>query len=100
MEKSIDSATLSALKTAETSGIKTVWDRYEAQKPQCGFGETGLCCRNCMQGPCRIDPFGEGPQTGVCGANADVMVARWVAGPWRQARHRTAATPSTWPTRC
>jgi len=24
-------------------------------------------------------PFGEGPQTGVCGANADVMVARWVA---------------------
>jgi carbon-monoxide dehydrogenase catalytic subunit len=79
MEKSIDGATLAALKTAETQGIKTVWDRYEAQKPQCGFGETGLCCRNCMQGPCRIDPFGEGPQVGVCGANADVMVARWVA---------------------
>jgi carbon-monoxide dehydrogenase catalytic subunit len=79
MEKSIDEATLSVLKTAETQGIKTVWDRYEAQQPQCGFGESGLCCRNCMQGPCRIDPFGEGPQTGVCGANADVMVARWVA---------------------
>jgi carbon-monoxide dehydrogenase catalytic subunit len=79
MEKSIDGATLAALKTAKKQGIKTVWDRYEAQKPQCGFGETGLCCRNCMQGPCRIDPFGEGPQTGVCGANADVMVARWVA---------------------
>ncbi len=79
MDKSIDNATLSALKTAEKSGIKTVWDRYESQKPQCGFGETGLCCRNCMQGPCRIDPFGEGPQTGVCGATADVMVARWVA---------------------
>jgi carbon-monoxide dehydrogenase catalytic subunit len=79
MERSIDKATLSALKAAETSGIRTVWDRYEAQQPQCGFGETGLCCRNCMQGPCRIDPFGEGAQTGVCGANADVMVARWVA---------------------
>lgn len=79
MEKSVDKATLFALKTAETSGIKTVWDRYEAQQPQCGFGETGLCCRNCMQGPCRIDPFGEGARTGVCGANADVMVARWVA---------------------
>ncbi len=79
MDKSIDNATLSALKTAEKSGIKTVWDRYESQKPQCGFGETGLCCRNCMQGPCRIDPFGEGPQTGVCGATADVMVARWIA---------------------
>ncbi|MHB8843683.1 MAG: anaerobic carbon-monoxide dehydrogenase catalytic subunit [Nitrospirota bacterium] len=79
MEKSVDKATLSALKAAEASGIRTVWDRYEAQKPQCGFGEAGLCCRNCMQGPCRIDPFGEGAQTGVCGANADVMVARWVS---------------------
>ena len=79
MEKSIDSATLSALKQAEKSGIKTVWDRYEAQQPQCGFGETGLCCRNCMQGPCRISPFDDGPKLGVCGANADVMVARWVS---------------------
>lgn len=79
MEKSVDKATLSALKAAEASGIMTVWDRYEAQKPQCGFGEAGLCCRNCMQGPCRIDPFGEGARTGVCGANADVMVARWVS---------------------
>ncbi len=79
MEKSADSATLSVLKEAEKSGIKTVWDRYEAQQPQCGFGETGLCCRNCMQGPCRISPFDDGPKLGACGANADVMVARWVA---------------------
>jgi len=27
-------------------------------------------------GPCRIDPFGEGPQKGVCGAGADLIVAR------------------------
>ena len=27
-------------------------------------------------GPCRIDPFREGPQKGVCGADADVIVAR------------------------
>ena len=27
-------------------------------------------------GPCRIDPFGEGPQTGVCGASKDTIVAR------------------------
>lgn len=32
-----------------------------------------------MQGPCRIDPFGQGPQAGVCGATADLMVARWVS---------------------
>jgi carbon-monoxide dehydrogenase catalytic subunit len=27
-------------------------------------------------GPCRVDPFGEGPQRGVCGADADIIVAR------------------------
>ena len=40
------------------------------------FGDTGLCCRNCLQGPCRIDPFGDGPDKAICGASADVMVAR------------------------
>lgn len=78
MEKSIDKATLSALKNADKYEVKTVWDRYTEQLPQCGFGETGLCCRNCMQGPCRIDPFGEGAQLGICGSNADVMVARGI----------------------
>jgi len=27
-------------------------------------------------GPCRIDPFGEGASAGVCGATADIIVAR------------------------
>jgi len=36
----------------------------------------GLSCRNCVMGPCRIDPFGEGPQQGVCGADGDIIVAR------------------------
>ncbi|MCI5183072.1 MAG: hypothetical protein D3921_11280 [Candidatus Electrothrix sp. AW1] len=61
------------------SQVQTVWDRYEAQQPQCGFGELGLCCRHCMQGPCRIDPFGEGPDRGICGATADTIVARGLA---------------------
>lgn len=30
-------------------------------------------------GPCRIDPFGEGPSRGVCGATADTIVARNLA---------------------
>jgi carbon-monoxide dehydrogenase catalytic subunit len=30
-------------------------------------------------GPCRIDPFGEGAQIGVCGATADLIVARNLA---------------------
>lgn len=67
------------LRLAEKMGIETAWCRYEAQLPQCGFGELGTCCRNCMQGPCRIDPFGEGPQKGVCGADADTIVARNLA---------------------
>lgn len=74
---SVDSAVLKMLQVAEEEGITTTWDRFEAQKPQCGFGLTGLCCRHCLQGPCRIDPFGdEGPQAGICGAGPELFVAR------------------------
>ncbi|MDM7935686.1 MAG: anaerobic carbon-monoxide dehydrogenase catalytic subunit [Methanothrix sp.] len=72
-ERSIDPASQEMLSSA---GIETAWDRFERQQPQCGFGELGVCCRNCNMGPCRIDPFGEGPQKGVCGATADTIVAR------------------------
>ncbi|HEY5109065.1 MAG TPA: anaerobic carbon-monoxide dehydrogenase catalytic subunit [Acidimicrobiales bacterium] len=61
---------------AREEGIETVWDRLAAQEPQCGYCALGLSCRNCAMGPCRVDPFGEGPQKGVCGADADVIVAR------------------------
>lgn len=64
------------LAKAETDEIETVWDRFQAQLPQCGYCEMGLSCRNCAMGPCRVDPFGEGPQRGVCGADADIIVAR------------------------
>jgi carbon-monoxide dehydrogenase catalytic subunit len=57
-------------------GVETVWDRLAAQQPQCGYCQLGVSCRNCAMGPCRIDPFGEGPTKGVCGADADVIVAR------------------------
>ncbi|MFH1242897.1 MAG: anaerobic carbon-monoxide dehydrogenase catalytic subunit [Pseudomonadota bacterium] len=74
--KSTDPAVQQMIAKAGAMGVNTVWDRYDAMTPQCGFGETGLCCRHCLQGPCRIDPFGEGPGTGICGASADVIVAR------------------------
>ena len=61
---------------AREEGIDTVWDRLAEQEPQCGYCALGVSCRNCAMGPCRVDPFGEGPQKGVCGANADVIVAR------------------------
>ncbi len=75
--RSVDPATQSMLRIAEKQGVETVWDRLEAQQPQCGYGELGLCCRHCNMGPCRIDPFDDtGPQKGVCGATADTLVAR------------------------
>jgi len=76
MERSCDEAARSVLRAAELEGIGTVWDRFEKQSPQCGFGELGVCCRTCMQGPCRIDPFGEQATLGACGATADTIVAR------------------------
>jgi carbon-monoxide dehydrogenase catalytic subunit len=76
IDKSTDPAVRQMIGKAEKANVTTVWDRYEAMLPQCGFGDMGLCCRHCLQGPCRIDPFGEGPRSGICGATADVMVAR------------------------
>ena len=62
-------------KTIE-DGVETAWDRLENQQPQCGFGQLGVCCNRCTMGPCRIEPFGSKPDRGVCGANADLIVAR------------------------
>ncbi|NIS82889.1 MAG: anaerobic carbon-monoxide dehydrogenase catalytic subunit [Anaerolineales bacterium] len=76
MERSTDAASRAVLQIAEREAYDVIWDRFEAQAPQCGFGELGTCCRNCMQGPCRIDPFGEGATLGACGATADTIVAR------------------------
>lgn len=75
-EKSVDQASLKMLKKAAQEGIETAWDRFEKQQPQCGFGLLGICCRNCNMGPCRIDPFGDGPEEGICGATADTIAAR------------------------
>jgi len=79
MERTSDGVARAVLRDAQKAGIDTVWDRFEKQTPQCGFGELGVCCRNCMQGPCRIDPFGEGAKLGACGASADTIVARNLA---------------------
>jgi carbon-monoxide dehydrogenase catalytic subunit len=64
------------LRKAERENLPLGIDRLKAMMPQCGFGELGSCCVLCYLGPCRIDPFDNGPKLGVCGANADVIVAR------------------------
>jgi carbon-monoxide dehydrogenase catalytic subunit len=75
-KRSSDKAAQEMLKMMDKADIENAWDRLEKQEPQCGFGKLGICCRNCSMGPCRIDPFEEGPQAGVCGATADTIAAR------------------------
>ena len=75
-KRSSDPAAQQVITYMDEKGIANAWDRLEAQEPQCGFGKLGVCCRICSMGPCRIDPFGDGPQVGVCGADADTIVAR------------------------
>ena len=69
-KRTADAAAQAMLDRAAECEIPTAFDRWDAMQPQCGFGKLGVCCRICNMGPCRIDPFGEGPQTGVCGADA------------------------------
>lgn len=78
-ERSANAAAQDMLQRAKDSSQRLSWDRYEEQQPQCGFGQLGVCCKICNMGPCRVDPFGEGPQTGVCGADADTIATRNLA---------------------
>ncbi len=75
-KRSSDKAAQKMIDHMAKSGQQNAWDRLEAQSPQCGFGRLGLCCRICTMGPCRIDPFEDGPQAGICGATADTIAAR------------------------
>jgi len=74
--KSIDSATQFMIERAGQENLELIWDRKKNMKPQCGFGISGICCRICTMGPCRISKKAE---RGVCGATADVIVARNLA---------------------
>jgi len=75
-KKSIDKSVNYMLGKRGPGDPDTVWDRLEGQKPHCTFGEQGLCCRICYMGPCRIKPGSKGRSKGVCGATAEVIVAR------------------------
>ena len=66
-----DSAKLKEL--AAAAGATTWEDRAKAQTPHCGFGEQGICCKNCSMGPCRITP--KSPR-GICGADANAIAGR------------------------
>jgi carbon-monoxide dehydrogenase catalytic subunit len=72
-EVSTDAATNEMVIIANDAAMTTVWDRYNAQKPQCKFGTDGVCCKICHMGPCRITPKAK---LGICGADADTIAAR------------------------
>ncbi len=78
-KRSADPAAVEMLAIADREKYETIWSRFEQQQPQCSYGQLGTCCRICSMGPCRIDPFGDGPSKGVCGADADTIVARNLA---------------------
>ncbi len=71
--KTTDSAVDHFLKEAAEKEISLVWDRYEGSLPQCGFCETGLNCRDCLQGPCISHPFRDQNKVGVCGKDKDIL---------------------------
>lgn len=74
--KTVDPISQDLLKSAYQKGIKLTWDRFEKLQPQDGFLRMGLSCPyGCLQGPCRIDPFGRGPERGLCGLDREGMVA-------------------------
>lgn len=68
-----DGASLQMLEKAQADCVDTCFDRVQTQKNQCTFGKSGVCCRICHMGPCRITP--KAPK-GICGATADTIVAR------------------------
>ncbi len=73
-KKSALGETTELLLAAHERGADLQWERYERQLPLCGFTSNGLNCRKCFQGPCRINPFGDEPRHGICGADRDQIV--------------------------
>lgn len=73
LEQTPDPAVREMLLHMQEMGVETVFDRFDRQQPQCSFGIAGVCCKNCYMGPCRITK--KCPR-GVCGADADIIVAR------------------------
>lgn len=73
LEQTPDPAVREMLLHMQEMGVETIFDRFDRQQPQCSFGIAGVCCKNCYMGPCRITK--KCPR-GVCGADADIIVAR------------------------
>jgi hypothetical protein len=77
--KSVDPLSQELLREAARMGLDLNWERREKQQPQDGFLRLGLSCPyGCMQGPCRIDPYGRGAEKGICGLDREGMAAAFL----------------------
>jgi len=74
--KTADRAVNHFLLKAADQEITVAWDRFEGQLPECGFCESGLSCRDCLQGPCISHPFRDQSKLGVCGKDKDILAAQ------------------------
>ncbi len=66
------------LKKADAENLETAFSRTETMKV-CTIGASGICCKNCNMGPCRLTApkkEGEPEKRGICGATAEVVAAR------------------------
>ena len=72
-QRSVDPAAQAVIARMRDEQVETVHDRHAAQGKRCPFGETGLCCRICEMGPCRITKKNV---RGICGATASTIAAR------------------------
>lgn len=75
VKKSADPAVNQLLVKAHRRGVALAWDRSEPLQPQCGFGRLAICCHDCFEGPCRIDPFGAGGQATICGRDQAALTS-------------------------
>jgi anaerobic carbon-monoxide dehydrogenase catalytic subunit len=75
-KKTADHAVEHFLLKAVDQEILLPWDRFEGQLPECGFCESGLSCRDCLQGPCISHPFRDRSKVGVCGKDKDILAAQ------------------------
>jgi anaerobic carbon-monoxide dehydrogenase catalytic subunit len=76
-ERSMDPAAQAMLIRADALGIGTAFSRVENMAPcTVGSGKSGMCCKNCFMGPCRITKDG---QVGICGATLETIAARNLA---------------------
>ncbi len=74
-KRSADPAVNQLLIKAYRQKDTVIWDRVDAMQPQCGFGRHGICCTDCHEGPCRVNPFDALEHETACGKDKRDLAA-------------------------